>query len=107
MVVCAAAQTTILKKGMLWGHPKPFSFFFLAACGGEEKRKKEFFGDTPNPGNGLPPLATLLDEARTKKPLPVRHPTPRQWGWRPPAPLLSSYYLWVYIEERIVHKNHY
>jgi hypothetical protein len=29
--------------------------FGLAACGGE--KKKEFFGDTPNPGRGLTPSA--------------------------------------------------
>jgi len=38
------------------------SFFspFLAACGGEQKKKKRFFGDTPNPGKGRLPFAIPL-----------------------------------------------
>jgi hypothetical protein len=34
-----------------------FDAFTLAACGGKSKRG--FFGDTPNPGKGLPPSALL------------------------------------------------
>jgi hypothetical protein len=36
-------------------------FFNLrAACGGAQKKKKEFFGDTPNPGRRLRPLHSRL-----------------------------------------------
>src|SRR6266568_8160992 len=33
-----------------------FSSLLLAACGDEQKKKKRFFGDTPNPAKGRLPL---------------------------------------------------
>jgi len=38
-----------------------FIYLFFAACG-SKKRKKEFFGDTPNPGKGLCPLHSLKSD---------------------------------------------
>jgi len=39
----------------VWGVPK-LLFPFLAVYGGEQKKKKRFFGDTPNPAKGRLPL---------------------------------------------------
>jgi len=35
----------------------------LAACGGEQKEKKKFFGDTPNPGKGLAALCNPTEKS--------------------------------------------
>jgi len=40
-----------------------FPLLSLAACGGEQKKKKRFFGDTPNPGKGLAALCNPAWEA--------------------------------------------
>jgi len=42
------------------GCPQASFSLSLAACGGERKEKKRFFGDTPHPAKGRPPLGTLL-----------------------------------------------
>jgi len=39
------------------GCPLIFPLSSRAAAGGEQKESKEVFGDTPNPGKGLPPSA--------------------------------------------------
>lgn len=42
------------------GCPLIFPLSSRAAAGGEQKESKEVFGDTPNPGKGLPPSALPL-----------------------------------------------
>jgi hypothetical protein len=47
----------VLPAGV-WGVPRNLFFFSLAAAGGEKKKEKGFFGDTPNPGRRLAALCT-------------------------------------------------
>jgi len=50
----------------VWGVPKDFFLPTRAACGGAQKKKKGFFGDTPNPARGWRPLDPAFGTFETK-----------------------------------------
>jgi len=62
--VCSNLFFSLLKRDcqgrqpLTWGlGPRPnFLFPLRAACGGAQKERKRFFGDTPNHGKGLAAL---------------------------------------------------
>ena len=64
------------------------SFSLLAAAGGEQKEKKKFFGDTPNPGKGRLPFAIPLNNREVDA--KGGHPRAPAGGEAPWNPALSS-----------------
>jgi hypothetical protein len=56
----------------VWGVLK-LLFPSLAVCGDEQKEKKRFFGDTPNPAKRLAPLGTPPEIVKlTSKGMPLQ-----------------------------------